>query len=106
MIRKVLPLFFAALLMTFSSQAMAGGSQSYPNGAEAFMAGAVPPPGFYFLDYMYYYNADTMKDDNGDDIAAFDDVSVVANVFRVHPTKAYFVSWRAIIFNLKNSISL
>jgi len=24
----------------------------------------------------------------------------------VHPTKAYFVSWRAIIFNLKNSISL
>lgn len=82
MIRKLLPLYFAALLMTFTGQAMAGGSQSYPNGAEAFMAGAVPPPGFYFLDYMYYYNADTMKDDNGDDIAAFDDVSVVANVFR------------------------
>lgn len=82
MIRKILPLFFAALLLTFSSQAMAGGGQSYPNGAEAFLSGAVPPPGFYFIDYLYYYNADNMKDDNGDDIAAFDEVSVAANVFR------------------------
>jgi len=82
MTRKLLPLILAALLMPFGGQAMAGGSQSYPNGAEAFLAGAVPPPGFYFLNYMYYYNADTMKDDNGDDIAAFDDVSVLANVFR------------------------
>ncbi len=80
--RKILLLIFAAFLMTFSSQAMAGGGQSYPNGAEAFMAGAAPPPGFYFLDYMYYYHADTMKDDSGDDIDAFDDVSVFANVFR------------------------
>lgn len=62
--------------------ALAGGGQSYPNGAEAFLSGAVPPPGTYFLDYAYYYGADTMKDDNGDKIAAFDDVSVLANVFR------------------------
>ncbi len=80
--KKILSLAVAAILLAGSSQVMAGGSQSYPNGAEAFMSGAVPPPGFYFLDYMYYYNADTMKDDNGDDIAAFDDVSVLANVFR------------------------
>ncbi len=32
--------------------------------------------------------------------------SAVADIIMVHPTKAYFVSCRAIIFNLKNSISL
>ncbi len=82
MVQKSIILVLTVLLLIFSGQAMAGGGQNYPNGAEAFMAGAVPPPGFYFLDYMYYYNADTMKDDNGDDIAAFDDVTVLANVFR------------------------
>jgi len=69
-------------LVLSGSPVLAGGGQSYPNGAEAFMSGAIPPPGFYFIDYLYYYSADTMKDDNGDDIAAFDDVSVLANVFR------------------------
>lgn len=82
MMRKIMPLCLAVMMLGFSGQVMAGGGQNYPNGAEAFMAGAVPPPGFYFLDYMFYYNADTMKDDSGDDIEAFDDVSVVANVFR------------------------
>ncbi len=82
MVRKSITLWITVILMAFSSQAMAGGGQNYPNGAEAFLAGAAPPPGFYFLDYAYYYNADSMKDDNGDDIAAFDDVTVAANVFR------------------------
>ncbi len=82
MVRKSITLWITVILMAFSSQAMAGGGQNYPNGAEAFLAGAAPPPGFYFLDYAYYYTADSMKDDNGDDIAAFDDVTVAANVFR------------------------
>ncbi|CAK0780327.1 Phenol degradation protein meta [Gammaproteobacteria bacterium] len=60
----------------------AGGGQNYPNGAESFMSGAAPPPGFYFLDYGYYYQADKMKDDKGHSISAFDDVRVIANVFR------------------------
>ena len=41
-----------AVTMLFSGQAIAGGGQSYPNGAEAFMSGAIPPPGVYFLDYL------------------------------------------------------
>ncbi|RUM46096.1 MAG: hypothetical protein DSY80_02595, partial [Desulfocapsa sp.] len=82
MLRKPIIFCFTALFLLCSSLAMAGGGQSYPNGSEAFMAGAVPPPGSYFLDYAYYYSADNMKDDNGDDIAAFDDVTVLANVFR------------------------
>ncbi len=82
MLRKRIFFCFAILLTCCTTQAMAGGGQSYPNGAEAFMAGAVPPPGSYFLDYAYYYSADTMNDDNGDAIGAFDDISVMANVFR------------------------
>jgi hypothetical protein len=80
--KKITALLLAVVLAGFSTTVLAGGGQNYPNGAEAFMAGAVPPPGMYFLDYAYYYNADTMKDDSGNDIGAFDDVSVLANVFR------------------------
>ncbi len=82
MLRK--PILFCCIgfFLMCGTQAMAGGGQSYPNGSEAFMAGAVPPPGIYFLDYAYYYGSDSLKDDNGDDIAAFDKVSVLANVFR------------------------
>ena len=80
--RKIVAVFLGLALVSAAGQAMAGGGQNYPNGAESFMSGAVPPPGFYFIDYLYYYSADTMKDDSGNDIAAFDDVSVLANVFR------------------------
>ncbi len=82
MLRKPILFCCIGLILLCGSEAMAGGGQSYPNGSEAFMSGAVPPPGTYFLDYAYYYSADSMKDDNGDDITAFDDVTVLANVFR------------------------
>jgi hypothetical protein len=70
----------------------AGGSGAYPNGAEDFMAGAVPPPGTYLLLYSNYYSADRYKDDHGDNYGAGPladvDISVWANVLRVlHVTK-------------------
>ncbi len=82
MIRRISVLCCLCLLLAGSTRALAGGGQSYPNGAEGFLSGMVPPPGFYFLDYVYFYGADTLKDDNGDDVQAFDSVSVLANVFR------------------------
>ncbi len=39
-----------------SAQAKEGGDQ-YPNGAENWFAGAVPPPGDYFINYAGHYNA-------------------------------------------------
>ena len=46
------------------------------------MAGAIPPPGSYFINYMYYYGANDMRDDSGDKIEAFDGVKVLAEVLR------------------------
>ena len=40
-----------AALTIGSAQAKDGGDQ-YPNGAETWLAGAVPPPGNYFLNYF------------------------------------------------------
>ena len=80
--KRIFGVCLAVLLLFSGGQVFAGGGQSYPNGAEAFMSGAIPPPGVYFIDYMYYYNADSLKDDSGNDIAAFDEASVLANVFR------------------------
>jgi len=75
-------LVFAASLLVNPSVVRAGGGQSYPNGSTAFMSGAVPPPGFYLINYAYYYHADDLKDNSGDDIDAFDELTVWAEVLR------------------------
>ena len=46
-----------ATLAIGSVQAKEGGDQ-YPNGAETWLAGALPPPGNYFLNYFGYYSGD------------------------------------------------
>lgn len=70
------------LTVLISASAWAGGGGSYPEGAEAFMVGAAPPPGFYFKNYAYYYHANDLKDDHGDNVDVFDDLTVWAEVMR------------------------
>jgi len=48
--------------------ALAGGGQHYPNGAEAFLIGVAPPPGFYVKEYNYWYTADKLKDNSGNTV--------------------------------------
>lgn len=43
------------------------GAVQYPHGAEGFMAGALPPPGTYFLGYGIHYMG-TLQDDDGNDV--------------------------------------
>lgn len=43
------------------------GAVQYPHGAEGFFAGALPPPGTYFLLYGIYYDG-TLQDGDGDDV--------------------------------------
>ena len=46
-----------------AAQAKEGGDQ-YPNGAENWYAGALPPPGTYFLNYFGHYGG-KLQDDKG-----------------------------------------
>ena len=78
----VLGLLLMVFLLAKPSDALAGGGNSYPLGAEAFLVGAAPPPGFYLINYAYYYHASNMKDDKGKNIDVFDDVTVWADVLR------------------------
>lgn len=47
------------------AQAKEGGDQ-YPNGAENWYAGALPPPGTYFINYFGHYGG-KLQDDKGND---------------------------------------
>jgi len=71
-----------SFLLTSPSQVLAGGGGSYPLGAESFMVGAAPPPGFYLKNYVYLYHADELKDNHGDNVGVFDEVDVQADVLR------------------------
>ena len=46
-----------------AAQAKEGGDQ-YPNGAENWYAGALPPPGTYFINYFGYYGG-KLQNGNG-----------------------------------------
>jgi len=81
---------FAAAILVFGGAALAteSGGSHYPNGAEDFMVGALPPPGNYFINYLNWYSADSFRNDDGGRL--FDDfnLDVVANTFRfIHVTK-------------------
>ncbi len=43
------------------------GGDQYPNGAENWFAGAVPPPGFYFVNYSGYYGGE-LKNGSGQNV--------------------------------------
>ncbi|MEI7672016.1 MAG: transporter [Deltaproteobacteria bacterium] len=55
------------LLAPISAKAMEGGP-SGGLGGEDFMGGALPPPGFYYLNYLMYYSTNTVKDNNGNKV--------------------------------------
>ncbi len=66
-----------------NGNAQAGGGETYPNGAESFFAGAAPPPGIHLVNYLYYYNADELKNAKGHDSGLLNDASVYAEVLRL-----------------------
>jgi hypothetical protein len=60
----------AGLVLAGPATATEGGGGIYANGVENFLAGAMPPPGFYPLVYATHYRATELRDGNGNDIAA------------------------------------
>lgn len=55
-----------------------GGGSMYPMGAENFMSGAIPPPGFYGMLYGQRYSADALRGNDGRKLPM--DFKVRANV--------------------------
>jgi len=70
------------LLSIFNPIAQGADMEAYPNGAEAFMVGAAPPPGLTYVNYMYFYSANEFKESNGDDSKLLDSLTVYAEVAR------------------------
>lgn len=65
------------------AEATEGGGGMYPNGAEGFMTGALPPPGLYIVEYLNHYSADRLMDGNGDRIPIDFKVDASAAVTRI-----------------------
>lgn len=62
----LLGLAIGCALAVASAQAKEGSDQSQ-NGAESWLAGAVPPPGTYFINYLGHYSA-TLRDGSGNKV--------------------------------------
>lgn len=59
------------------------GNSSAVLGTEDYYAGALPPPGFHYINYVMYYDADELKDEDGNSGGppGFE-AKALANVFR------------------------
>jgi hypothetical protein len=89
-------LFGALLLGVNSAYASEGGGGHYPNGAEGFYAGAVPPEGRYFINYSTHYSSNRFNDGSGNSLIPNFDLKVTANTFRIiHITekKVFGADW-------------
>ena len=62
---KIFMLLFGILILSSLCFATENGGGAYPNGAEDFMSGAVPPPGFYYINYTVGYFSDVFADSKG-----------------------------------------
>ena len=96
-------IFRAAVVLTLltAAQSWAGGGQHYPNGAEDFAVGALPPPGFYFVNYLIFAQKTSLKDNSGNDLLPAFKADVLVEVPRfiyVTPYKLFGASWAAHMF--------
>ncbi len=81
--RKLVPALAMALaVLPLTASASEGGKTAYPNGAEDFMVGAVPPPGNYLINYLLNYNANDFNNSSGNNIIPGFDLNAWADVLR------------------------
>lgn len=73
----------AIFAMLAIARSWAGGGQHYPNGAEDFAIGAVPPPGVYLVNYLLLVRKNSLKDNSGNNALPSFKASVVAEVPRL-----------------------
>ena len=102
-LHRVLPLLFIAFVISVLTDARswAGGGQHYPNGAEDFAVGALPPPGTYLVNYMILAQKNSLRDNSGNGLPADFNASVFAEVPRliyVSPYSLFGASLAAHVF--------
>lgn len=71
-------LWAGVVLTSPAALAVESGGGNTPNGADGFMAGALPPPGTYGLAFLNNYKGDRFNDSNGN--SSVPGFSVKANV--------------------------
>lgn len=89
---KQIKMGIVAAALSVALQATEGGGGAYPNGAEGMMAGAVPPPGLYYINYLTNYSADKVVDQRGDVVLDGLGLSATVNVSRIVYTTEYHSS--------------
>lgn len=94
-------LIASGLSLTVTAESRAGGGQHYPNGAEDFVVGALPPPGTYLVNYLIFAQKNDLKNNSGNDVPVEFSADVVAEVPRfiyVSPYTLLGANWAAHIF--------
>lgn len=94
-------LISAVFSMLIAAEGWGGGGQHYPNGAEDFMVGALPPPGTYLVNYLMLVQKNSIKDNSGNNLLPSFKASVSAEVPRliyVSPYKLLGANLAAHIF--------
>ncbi len=107
----IIPVIISIFFFASHAPATEGGGTIYPGGNEDFMMGALPPPGFYYLNYFLYVHSGDFSDVRlpqgtpgaGSKISSLTNgvapdfkMNVVANVFRfiyVTPVKILGADW-------------
>lgn len=105
---KLMAALAVGSMLMGGAYAKEGGDQ-YPNGAEQWYAGAVPPPGNYLLNYTGHYSG-RLKDGNGNKVDGAK-VNAWFNAFRFVHTSEHKIlggnwGWHAIVPVVHQSLSL
>ncbi|MDP8235971.1 MAG: transporter [Candidatus Erginobacter occultus] len=79
--RKISAVLTLLALVVFPASILAGDSSAIL-GTEDYFVGALPPPGFHFINYLAYYYADEFRNSDGDKIPEDFKADVAAEVLR------------------------
>lgn len=99
-----------ALALTLLAVRAAGAQETphYPNGTSGLKAGTVPPPGWYYLEYNYFYHADSLRTTGG---PSNFDLDAYANVHRIIDVTHYKIlgadyAWNIVIPIVHSNIDI
>lgn len=100
-LRRCVAAMALGICMMSAAHATEGGGGAYPNGAEDFLSGALPPPGTYLINYFTHYSADRFNGNDGSKAPFKFELDATADVIRlIHVTDKTILgaSWAMHLF--------